>query len=199
MTRTVRFCIQCGREIGESATCSNPDCEEIPNFYRHIAGPAVRTRVVDDPSHPRREIHARLERETSMAAREPGLDDSSATHRVTMPIATAPLAMLRSVSTPRSEHLIFPGETVVGARPPARILLDHPQISKRHARLVCRLMPSGECELKLIDHQSTNGTFVNGKRIQECNLATGDRVRFANLEFEVLLIEPEGDRRTMAI
>ncbi len=199
MTRTVRFCIQCGSEIGESATCPNPDCEGIPNFYRNIAGPAVRTRVVDDPSRPRHETRAHVGRETSMAGREPRSDDSSGTHRVTMPIAAAPLAMLRSVSTPRSEHLIFPGETEIGARPPAKILLDHPQISKRHARLVCRVMPSGECELKLIDHKSTNGTFVNGKSIQECKLSAGDRVRFANLEFEVLLLEPEGDRRTMAI
>ncbi len=39
MPKTVRFCINCGREIGEALCCSNPECGGIPNFYRNVPGP----------------------------------------------------------------------------------------------------------------------------------------------------------------
>ena len=56
----------------------------------------------------------------------------------------------------------------------ADILLIHPAISRFHARLVRR----GRRWL-LIDEQSTNGLWWQGKRIQELELRDGDHITLA--------------------
>ena len=56
----------------------------------------------------------------------------------------------------------------------ADILLIHPAISRCHARLVRR----GRRWL-LIDEQSTNGLWWQGKRIQELELRDGDHIALA--------------------
>jgi hypothetical protein len=217
MTRTVRFCILCGHEIGDSPSCLNPECEGIPNFYRAIAGPPVRERVVRDGKNGKKKapgdessgsirIRQAHRRETDVApdrgivvskpsGQYPGEDDD----RRTIPMSSAPLALLRGMGAVKVEHLIFPGSTEVGARPPAKIILNQPQISRRHASFDCNLSPAGSPQLKLTDHKSTNGTFVNGKKVQEIFLRSGDQIRFANVEFEVLLLAEDQDRRTLAI
>ena len=47
------------------------------------------------------------------------------------------------------------------------------------------------------DSGSTNGTFVNDERIESAELEQGDRVRFADLEYEVHFVEPGERRKTM--
>ncbi len=64
--------------------------------------------------------------------------------------------------------------TLVGRSPEAAILIDDPGVSRKHARFV-----KGQAgEVILEDLDSKNGTFVNGARIERCQLAIGDRVRF---------------------
>jgi pSer/pThr/pTyr-binding forkhead associated (FHA) protein len=96
---------------------------------------------------------------------------------------------MRSVSPPASEHFIYPGLTEIGARPPARIIVDQPQISSRHAVLESLQGPDGRWEVILTDHGSTNGTFVNDKRIKRCRLKDGDRIRLARVEFDFRYVE----------
>ena len=56
---------------------------------------------------------------------------------------------------------------------------DH-SVSRRHARI--QPGPEGFCA---VDLQSTNGTFVNDKRIHKATLAAGDRLRVGRIELTV--------------
>ena len=52
------------------------------------------------------------------------------------------------------------------------------------SRLHCRLS-AGATELQVHDLDSTNGTFVNGKRVAEATLKDGDRLGVGRVEFFV--------------
>ena len=63
------------------------------------------------------------------------------------------------------------------------ILVDHPSVSRVHARLI----REGE-NYSLIDMNSTNGTYLNGQRLSPdeiCPLKDGDEIRFAVRSFLV--------------
>lgn len=51
----------------------------------------------------------------------------------------------------------------------ADLHLDESSVSRRHAILVPR--PTGA---RVLDDRSSNGTFVNGRRVQQADLADGD-------------------------
>lgn len=57
-------------------------------------------------------------------------------------------------------------------------VVEHPSVSKRHARVVAE-----EQDYALHDLGSINGTFVNGKRIKTARLEDGCEVRFGNASF----------------
>jgi serine phosphatase RsbU (regulator of sigma subunit) len=59
-------------------------------------------------------------------------------------------------------HLIDPNGAVIGRKAPADIVLDDSEISRAH----CRLAVRGE-DLWVTDLGSTNGTFIDGARVQE--------------------------------
>lgn len=67
--------------------------------------------------------------------------------------------------------LLPQGEMIIGRAQEAEICLVEDMVSRRHASLHV-----GAEGLVLTDLQSTNGTFVNGERIQKCELEPGDRV-----------------------
>jgi pSer/pThr/pTyr-binding forkhead associated (FHA) protein len=72
------------------------------------------------------------------------------------------------------ERLAAPGTTI--GRAEADVELSDPDVSRRHA--VIRLVDGG---LAIEDLGSTNGTFVNERRISGIvELAAGDKVRFGN-------------------
>jgi EAL domain-containing protein (putative c-di-GMP-specific phosphodiesterase class I) len=60
------------------------------------------------------------------------------------------------------------------------LTLPFHSVSKRHAEIYCE----GE-ELMLRDLESTNGTFVNRKRVKRTPLQEGDILHFAEFEFRV--------------
>lgn len=51
------------------------------------------------------------------------------------------------------------------------------------SRAHCRFTLSLTNELLVEDLDSTNGTFVNGKKVQKWKLASGDRVKVGRVEF----------------
>jgi hypothetical protein len=57
----------------------------------------------------------------------------------------------------------------VGRGIAAELRLDDSSVSRRHAILVPR--PSGA---RILDDRSVNGTFVNGRRVQQADLRSGD-------------------------
>lgn len=87
---------------------------------------------------------------------------------------------LIGISAPYAERS-FPlkgDRTQVGRRANNDIVLDVASVSALHAWLVCE---RGGC--RVINALSTNGTFVNGRKVHEALLADGDQVRFGNVEF----------------
>ncbi len=69
-------------------------------------------------------------------------------------------------------HALREGESVViGRGSGASLRIPDPQISRRHCEITDR-----ETTLAIRDLKSSNGTFVNGRRVSEVDLAIGDRV-----------------------
>ena len=66
-------------------------------------------------------------------------------------------------------------ELLVGRDPRCEIVLSHPTVSRRHARLVAR---DGGWIVQ--DLESTNGTIVNRVRVGRCRIAPGDRIQFGD-------------------
>ncbi|HPM23710.1 MAG TPA: FHA domain-containing protein, partial [Phycisphaerae bacterium] len=67
-----------------------------------------------------------------------------------------------------------------GAGETLEIEIADPTTSSRHASIVC-----DAASAVLEDDGSTNGTFVNGKRIAESELKPGDRLRLGPVTFVV--------------
>jgi EAL domain-containing protein (putative c-di-GMP-specific phosphodiesterase class I) len=81
----------------------------------------------------------------------------------------------------------------VGRRPALELTLPVESVSTEHAEFY-----SGDDGLRLRDLASTNGTFVNRKRITDEAIRDGDVVHFADLQFQVL-VSPAPTRRPTAI
>ena len=65
-------------------------------------------------------------------------------------------------------------ELMVGVASHCSVRLCAPDVSRAHA-----LLTSRNGRTIVLDLGSTNGTFVNGKRIKETELAAGDLLRFS--------------------
>lgn len=87
-------------------------------------------------------------------------------------------------SEPSSGPLTFrlrPGTIkTVGRATRADFIVDAALVSRLH----CRLTASDEA-VEVVDLSSTNGTFVNDKRVQRATLASGDRLRVGRIELTV--------------
>ncbi len=199
-----RYCIQCGRQIGEALFCTNPECAGLPNFYRDVPGPEEREEAREDetPKKPGAGSNSSEGTLVPWSVSTSGADsmmESFAGARQTVMLGTRPVAVLRSTSPPALEQPITVGFTEIGALLPAHLIIGQPQISARHARIECAGDPAGGYRFHVLDHGSTNGTFVGGRRIERSPLNPGDRVSFANVEFELLLVSDDPPRRTAQV
>jgi pSer/pThr/pTyr-binding forkhead associated (FHA) protein len=68
----------------------------------------------------------------------------------------------------------------VGRAPRADFILDAALVSRIHCRIT-----AGNDKLEVVDLSSTNGVFVNGKRVGRANLGRGDRLRVGRVEFTI--------------
>jgi pSer/pThr/pTyr-binding forkhead associated (FHA) protein len=68
----------------------------------------------------------------------------------------------------------------VGRAPRADFIVDAALVSRLH----CRLTATDD-RLEVVDLASTNGTFVNDKRIDKARLTKGDRLRVGRVELTV--------------
>jgi hypothetical protein len=73
---------------------------------------------------------------------------------------------------------------VCGRDPGADIVFDHPTVSRRHARFTIV-----GTDLDVLDLSSANGTFVNGRPLDQrpYRLADGDQLRLGHLQLRVYL------------
>ncbi len=100
------------------------------------------------------------------------------------PAADRPVRPAEGESSPRPtprfrlvletrEVQLLEGENVIGRDPDGALWIDHPSVSRRHARIV---VAGGKAVLEDLD--SKNGTFLGGKRLaKKAALADGDEVR----------------------
>lgn len=75
------------------------------------------------------------------------------------------------------------GSIFIGRHSECDLVLDDTKISRRHATLACR-----NGEFFLDDLGSTNGTFVNGRRIGRTKITPGDRVSVGNTVLELRVV-----------
>jgi pSer/pThr/pTyr-binding forkhead associated (FHA) protein len=68
----------------------------------------------------------------------------------------------------------------IGRAPRADFIVDRALVSRLH----CRLTADAE-NLEVQDLASTNGTFVNDKRVDRARIVTGDRLRVGRIELMV--------------
>jgi pSer/pThr/pTyr-binding forkhead associated (FHA) protein len=76
---------------------------------------------------------------------------------------------------------ILPGNIkTVGRATRADFIVDANLVSRVHCRLT-----AGAVELEVADLDSTNGTFVNGERVERASLKDGDRLGVGRVTFVV--------------
>ena len=90
------------------------------------------------------------------------------------------------------QRSLFPldGETTLGRSRKNDIPIEDPAISRRHARLTTR---AGEWFLW--DLSSRNGTFVNGHRVQICQLHPGDRIQIGSVHLRFLEMDVQEEQK----
>jgi pSer/pThr/pTyr-binding forkhead associated (FHA) protein len=116
----------------------------------------------------------------------PANDDPGAT--AVRPVL--PKFVLRGVSG-EGFGRIYPllGPTVVGRAPECNLRLDESGLSRQHARLV----PTND-GIQIEDLGSTNGSFINGKRVQRGLATPGDEVGFDTLRFRLAAPGQQADQ-----
>jgi pSer/pThr/pTyr-binding forkhead associated (FHA) protein len=89
--------------------------------------------------------------------------------------------ILRTVGDSEIEKVfrLMPGGIkTIGRASGADFIVDAPLVSRVHCRLTA--LPGGGLEVR--DLESTNGTYVNGRRVEVAHLTTGDRLRVGRVE-----------------
>ncbi len=91
---------------------------------------------------------------------------------------------------PPQPPLQLPGEglLVIGRSRGCDLTLKCADASRRHAEIVC-----GSQDFLIRDLGSTNGTWVNGARIQEQQLRTGDRIEIGGDLLTFCQVDPALD------
>jgi len=72
---------------------------------------------------------------------------------------------------------------VVGRAPTSDVPVFDPTISRRHAELV-----ASDNGVEVRDLNSSNGTFLNGSRVETCVVSAGDTITFGKVAFRLLAI-----------
>ena len=68
----------------------------------------------------------------------------------------------------------------IGRAPRADFIVDAALVSRLH----CRITATAD-KLEVVDLKSTNGTFVNGKRVKKALVADGDKLRVGRVELTI--------------
>jgi pSer/pThr/pTyr-binding forkhead associated (FHA) protein len=93
--------------------------------------------------------------------------------------------VLRTVTEGVPERIfrIMPGAVrTLGRATGADFIVDAALVSRVHCRFTAT--PDGGLEVR--DLESTNGTFVNGQRMEVARLASGDKVQIGRVEVVAL-------------
>lgn len=84
-------------------------------------------------------------------------------------------------SDTRFTFRILPGNIkTVGRARRADFIVDAGLVSRLHCRLT-----AGATELEVVDLESTNGTYVNGQRVERASLKEGDTLGVGRVELVI--------------
>jgi pSer/pThr/pTyr-binding forkhead associated (FHA) protein len=98
------------------------------------------------------------------------------------------LLELRSGPNAGSKLPLAPGQALrIGRHPKA----DHPFPDDKLMSGLHFAIDYGEKGCRLLDLQSSNGTFLNGARVKEATLASGDEIRAGNTVFVIRMLPDE--------
>jgi pSer/pThr/pTyr-binding forkhead associated (FHA) protein len=78
----------------------------------------------------------------------------------------------------RTFRVLSGGIRTIGRSTGADFIVDAALVSRVHCRVSA--LPTGELEVRDLD--STNGTYVNGARVETARLASGDKLRVGRVE-----------------
>jgi pSer/pThr/pTyr-binding forkhead associated (FHA) protein len=78
----------------------------------------------------------------------------------------------------RTFRLLPGGVRTIGRAAGADFIVDAALVSRVHCRVTA--LPDGGLEVRDLD--STNGTFVNGRRVETARLSSGDRIQVGRVE-----------------
>jgi diguanylate cyclase (GGDEF)-like protein len=110
------------------------------------------------------------------------------------PAASATRAVLTVVSGPstgRVFSLSSQGATVIGRGRQADVRIDDAGASRAHARIV----PVRDGRYAVEDLGSTNGTFVDGERVERTELTSGDRIHLGpNVVLTFAIVDAQAER-----
>lgn len=105
--------------------------------------------------------------------------------RVTRPVLPGQHALLLNGRS----HPLEDGVTVLGRGSDADVLIDDTGVSRHHAQV---RVAGGA--LTLEDLGSTNGTFVNGRRVQTMTIQAGDEITIGRVTLQVIPPHQGGSR-----
>lgn len=94
---------------------------------------------------------------------------------------------LRQANQPEKPVRIDGDSATIGRAPGSEVLIQQPYVSKRHVRILKGLV--------LVDLGSSNGTFVDGRRITEPTLLTGDEFQLGEGDVTVRVVRDEPQAR----
>ena len=89
----------------------------------------------------------------------------------------------------RGQRLVLDKDLTVGRETYCDIILDDPKVSRHHGTFHLR-----DGKIIFVDNNSTNGTMLNGRKITEAEIRSGDIIKFGSSEFGLL---EEADFRTI--
>lgn len=93
--------------------------------------------------------------------------------------------ILRTITedVPERTFRVLPGSVrTIGRAAGADFIVDAALVSRVH----CRVTALADGQLEVRDLGSTNGTFVNGTRIDAATLASGDKLQVGRVELVAL-------------
>ena len=90
------------------------------------------------------------------------------------------LRTLESEQDPLTFRMAAGAIKTIGRAQGVDFVLDAALVSRVHCRL-----EAGDADIQVVDLSSTNGTFVNDKRIERAKAVIGDRVRVGRVELTI--------------
>ncbi len=172
-------------------------CRQMEHWLAEIASERgytmidrVRVAISGDPSVPRRAIRVAA----AIADRpEFGRDaqdqvQRTEVYRVIRATGGPPPLRLRFLDGPRRGQELILGKpvTTVGRALDNDLILDGGDVSRHHARF-----EYADGALRLLDLGSTNGTRLNGRRIEAETVGTGDEIGFGTYALRLFPFEPD--------